>query len=85
MNPFAVEWDKSAEMELARIWLYAPDPKAITLASARIDEFLARDPVNCGRALSEGLFLLTVSPLTAYFSIDQNHHSVTVSDVFFRA
>jgi hypothetical protein len=84
MIPFAVHWDKSAEMELARIWLYAPDPKAETVASARIDEILALDPVSYGRALSEGLCKLAVPPLTVYYSIHQVNHSVTVSDVFYR-
>jgi hypothetical protein len=84
MTPFVVDWDTSAEMQLADIWLHAADPKAVTQASARTDNLLEQDPVNNGQALSEGLFKLEVRPLIVYYTIDQVKRSVRVSDAFYR-
>ena len=55
MNHFVVEWDSAAEDELARIWLRASDPLAVTSSQAQADRLLIRDPIRYGRHLSEGL------------------------------
>lgn len=46
MNPFQVEWEEIAENELARIWLNASDPQAVTAAQAQADQYLSRDPAS---------------------------------------
>jgi hypothetical protein len=84
MNPFHVEWDRSAELELARIWLRSSDPNSITAATARADQLLARDPIGNGRHISEGLYQLRVPPLVLSYSVDTARRIVEVSSVWSR-
>lgn len=79
MEQYQVEWDPLAENELARLWLGAEDPLAISMAQAQADNFLARDAKKYGRYLSEGLYRIDVSPLIFYFTIDSANASVEVT------
>jgi hypothetical protein len=83
MNPFAVEWEPDVEDELARLWLRAPDPAAVTRAQARIDELLERNPAGNGQLLSEGLYRIEVPPLLVNYTIDHAGRSVSVTWVRF--
>jgi len=85
MNPFTVDWSASAEEQLAEVWIqYPADAVAITKAQAAIDILLAKDPLGKGQQVSpEGLWKLTVAPLTVYYSVDQAAHIVDVDSVHY--
>ncbi len=83
MNDFGLEWEPDGEEELARIWLFADDCQAVTDASAQIDRLLTSNPVGAGQALHEGLFKLTVSPLTVFYSVESGQRTVKVSWVWY--
>jgi hypothetical protein len=78
MSLFLVEWLPAALEELARLWLLASDPEAITKAQNEADQLLARDPIKYGRHLSEGLFRLEVQPLILNYTIDFQNRRVEV-------
>jgi hypothetical protein len=82
MNPFAVYWLPDAEDALAQVWLQAPDPQAVTVASAQVDRLLARDPLGCGQHLQEGLYKLVVPPLAVFYSVDETEHKVEVHQLW---
>lgn len=79
MNPFRVDWEPAAEDELARLWLQASDPQAITIAQAQADRLLALDPLKYGRHLAEGLYSIDVPPLVLTYTIDTVNHLVEVT------
>jgi mRNA-degrading endonuclease RelE of RelBE toxin-antitoxin system len=78
---FTVDWEKGAENDLMDLWLAAPDQRAITTASAAIDQLLSTDPYAFGQHLSEGLWRLRVPPLVVHYSIDPNQQHVEVTAV----
>ena len=78
---YTVEWDPNALQELAAIWLNAADRQAVTDAEARVDALLGTDPLRHGTPVAEGLYKLTVAPLTVYYSVDQAPRHVEVSKV----
>ena len=79
MTRFRVEWESPAEDELARLWLQPGDPQAVTVASARAEQLLARDPLKYGRHLSEGLYSIDVPPLVLTYTVDQANRLVEVT------
>jgi hypothetical protein len=81
MSRYTVEWLPGAEDELADIWIAASDRPAITAAEAAITRLLARDPINHGIQLSEGLRKLEMAPLTVFYSVDAARNAVEVSNV----
>lgn len=81
MNLFTVDWGPDAEVELARIWMTAPDPKAVTAAQARADQLLARNPVGHGRHLHEGLYRIDSPPLFLHYTVDDASRTVSVTGV----
>jgi len=80
MTSYTVDWTTDAEDALTLIWLQTYDP-AVTAASNQIDRLLARDPFGHGQPAHEGLYKLTVPPLTAYYAVDQAKKTVEVSAV----
>ncbi len=83
MSNFTVDWEPAAEIDLARLWLNAPDPLAVTRAQAEIDRLLERDPVGNGRHLSEGLYRLHVPPLAVTYTIDTEQKLVKVVQAYY--
>jgi hypothetical protein len=81
MNPFTVDWTAQAINELAAIWLQAADQNAVSAAEAQIDHQLRQNPLGKGRHLGEGLYLITVSPLHVFYTIDVARRFVEVTDV----
>lgn len=81
MTPFIVDWTDDALDMLADIWTQATNRPAVTSASNQIDRLLARDPLGHDQVAHEGLYKITMPPLTAYYSIDQIHNTVEVSAV----
>jgi hypothetical protein len=83
---YTVIWDPDAEQELARIWMSAPDPAAVTVAAHRIDQSLGRDPGGSGESRDEPLRILLVPPLGVYYEVDEDRRVVEVGKVWrFRA
>ena len=82
MTPYTVDWTTNAENALTLIWMQTFDPD-VTAAQAQIDQLLARDPLGHGKLLHEGLYRLITHPLTVFYSIDQAHHTVEVSEVWY--
>jgi hypothetical protein len=81
MTPYTVDWDSTAEDQLADIWLRSPDPGAITAAQAAIDRLLASNPLGHGVDVREGLRKITVPPLTVFYEVHAPQPVVQVSAV----
>lgn len=81
MTPFVVDWTDDALDMLADIWKQAMNRQSVTAASNQIDRLLARDPLGHGQPVHEGLYKLTVPPLTVFYSVDQAKKTVEVSAV----
>jgi hypothetical protein len=64
---------------LARIWSASSDRLRVTRAQAQIDATLARGALHQAVHHSEGLYSLTVSPLMAFFTIDNTKRLIVVS------
>lgn len=81
MRPYEVEYTRTAEGQLARLWLLADDPQAAAIASNAIDALLALDPRGNTRELTEGLHEITRHPIRAYCEIDDDKRKVLVTAV----
>jgi hypothetical protein len=81
MNEHKVEWSDEATDDLARLWVSANDRQAATTAADAIDRQLAKNPKEAGTHLSEGLYQIAISPLVAYFRIDDAARMVCVEAV----
>jgi hypothetical protein len=79
MSRYTVDWDPEAEDDLARAWMRASDPSAVTRAQVEADRLLAQDPIGNGRHLSEGLYRMEVPPLIVSYTVDtvRQHAQVT--------
>jgi len=82
MSPFDVEWPPPILSDLADIWTKARDRRAVTDASAKIDDLLSRDPLNHGVHLSEGLYRLRVGPLVVTYTVDLTQRQVRINSVY---
>jgi hypothetical protein len=76
---YTVEWLPAAEDELARIWNQPSRRPGVTAAQAHADQLLSRDPVGNGQHLSEGLYQISVPPLTLSYTIDELGQLVEVT------
>jgi hypothetical protein len=85
MNQFTVDREEPAQDELARLWLTSADPAAITQATARVDQRLARDPFGQGQHVAEGLYHLDEPPLRVAYQIDEDARIVLVVGVWERS
>lgn len=81
MANFHVEYTERAEGELADIWSSSKDRTVVAMSSYMIECALADDPLENGRALSEGLMRITEDPLAYYFSVDLSSATVFITDV----
>lgn len=82
MTAWHVDWENEAEDELTRIWLRSNDRAAVTIAQARIDDRLSKNPISYGRHLSEGLYRLDFAPLACTFELDISRRNVMVTWVW---
>lgn len=71
-------WLKSAESELATIWLAAGRSEQVAKASYEIDRDLRVDAEKHGTPLSEGLWVIERSPLCAVFELMDEDRLVRV-------
>ena len=81
MTRYKVVWSADAEDELASIWIRAFDRRAVTAAQAAIDGELALSPTTKGTEVSEGLRKLMISPLLAFFEVDEPARLVKVTAI----
>ncbi len=77
---WVVHWLAFAENQLAALWLYAPDRKAITESANRIDQLLAADPEVCGVPYRKQRMLFQ-GPLAVTYTVSADHMVVEVLDV----
>jgi hypothetical protein len=81
MIRYTVLWRTDVEADLATIWADATDRRAITSAANRVDAELRSDAESKGSEISEGLKLLPIAPLTAYFRVDPADRKVYVEAI----
>ena len=75
---FTVVWWEFAQSRLANLWLSSADKAAVTRAANEIDRRLALDPESCVESSHEGLYRMTVDPLTVQFTIDADNRAVII-------
>jgi hypothetical protein len=81
---FTVVWKKSAEDELAVLWVAHPQSRAdLTNAANQIDTLLRRDPHLLGDPHTELTRILLVPPLGVIFQIAEPDRLVRVLAVWF--
>jgi hypothetical protein len=79
---YTVVYDPAAENELMRIWMGAPDPHAVELASNDIDRQLKRAPDRSGVTIGAYRRLI-VYPLAVEFTVSSPDRMVRVFRVEF--
>jgi hypothetical protein len=79
---YSVAWLRTAEQELAAIWLGATDRAAITRAAHAIDQQLQQDAHVKGESRHAGRRILIELPLVVSFRVDQAAGVVLVSQVW---
>jgi plasmid stabilization system protein ParE len=79
---YTVTWRKSAENDLAEIWLAAHDRQAVTDAANLIDTSLRRNPLVCGESRLGNTRVMFVPPLVVYFDVYELDRRVLVRAVW---
>ncbi len=69
MTRYTVVWVKSAQDELADLWLNSSERNAVTTAVDAIDRELGEDAPSKGSEVCEGLRSFFAPPLKAIFSV----------------
>ncbi len=82
---FHVVWAPIAEDRLAELWLASDDRQQITEAANRIDELLAASPTGVGESRAGALRVMIESPLTVYYTVDEDGRLVTVKSIWKRS
>lgn len=59
---YDVHWTEAAPDDLSRVWLTAPNRNAVTTASHRLEQALARDPYGIGFARNASVNRTAVEP-----------------------
>ncbi len=79
MKPYAVDWWKSADEELSRLWLDTPSLRLkITSATHEINQLLAVRAESIGEEVHEGLRRLEIAPIRVQFSVEKEDCMVRV-------
>jgi hypothetical protein len=81
MGRYTVICLKEPENNLAALWIQGPDRAAITAAQHQIDQKLAADPETHGKHLAEGLWVLEIPPLKAFFEIHELDKQVIITSI----
>ena len=81
MIRYTVVWLRSAQGELAELWISAANRNAVTAAANLIDVELSEDAATKGIPLSEGLRQFLASPLRILFPVDEGDRVVEVACV----
>jgi plasmid stabilization system protein ParE len=75
--PYTVVWLPTAQNELARIWLQAPDKQRVTAAANRIDQMLASAASSLGQAHGSRRRVF-IAPLEVIFQVSPDDCLVEV-------
>jgi hypothetical protein len=81
MKNYTIVWEDSALNDVARLLLEAPDRPAITAAVQRVESYLARNPLDQGTEIAEGLRVVITLPLRVIFSVRPDDRIVEVERV----
>jgi len=79
---YTVVWVRSAEDELAAIWLEATDRHLVTASALDIDARLAVNPGEEGESRDGNLRILIARPLAVTFAVAHADRLVRVLDVW---
>jgi hypothetical protein len=79
---YTVVAEPQAQKQLTRLWTKSRSAqrREITRASAVIDTQLRDDPATKAKSQPEGLFIIDVPPLRAYFGVSEPDRLVTITD-----
>jgi plasmid stabilization system protein ParE len=75
---YVVRWNRSAERELAEIWVAAANRNAVTSAAREVDRLLRFQPGEQGESRSDGFRVMIVEPLTVFFHVNESDRVVSV-------
>jgi hypothetical protein len=78
---FPVVWNSTAEQELARVWLNAPDRRTVSLAAGKIDQLLQSN-AHVGESRTGSLRILHEPPLGVLFEASLQDAIVRVVQVW---
>jgi hypothetical protein len=81
MARFTVVWNEIALNNAASCWMSANDRAAVTAAAHAIDSELAYNPSTKGQEVREGLRVIGVPPLKAFYDVNDDDRLVHVQRV----
>ena len=73
--PYTVVYDKDAENRLMDIWMQAPNPRAVAIASDDIDRRLKQSPDRSGQPFGSHRRLV-VYPLAVAYTVRRGLHGI---------
>jgi hypothetical protein len=79
---YTVLWTRTAEDELAALWLNAPDRRAVTEAAKAADEALHDDASMKGESRVGQVRILFIPPLGTEFKVVEDDRTVYVLTVW---
>ena len=79
---YTVIWLKSAESELAEVWLNATNRDQVTAAANEIDIRLRANPENEGESRTRQRRILLVPPLGVTFEVHRDDALVRILEVW---
>jgi len=79
---FTVSWLRSAEMELARLWLHVEDRTTLASTANEIDRLLRECPSDVGESREKHRRILLVSPLGVMYTVSADDRTVRVLHVW---
>lgn len=82
MTPYQVILSKSANRQLAAIWISSTNRAEITQTEHRIYQALTTDPKTAAREITPGFWLIQDPPLRVYFEINNVHKIIRVTNIF---
>lgn len=79
---FTVSWLRSAEIELARLWLDVEDRTTLASAADEIDRLLRTCPLDVGESREKHRRILLVRPLGVKYTVSLDDRLVRVLHVW---
>lgn len=80
---YRVDWAPTAERQLAALWLAATDRRAVTAASAWLDDELTADPLRFGSLIDSSVHRVgSFDVLAIEFEVIEDDKCVLVHGVF---
>lgn len=78
---YTVTWTKSADGDLAEVWIASADRGAVSAAASEVDRVLRDDPERKGIEICEGLRAINLPPLRFLFSVRRDDRIVEIAVV----